>query len=69
MKEAIEATLAACQRNGIAGGPHVSDRSTLATWVDRGARFFSYSFDGAMLLEGASQAACQVRDVVGERLL
>jgi len=37
--------------------------------VARGARFFSYSFDGAMLLDGASQAVCQTRDVVGTRLL
>jgi len=69
MKEAIEAMLAACARNGIAGGPHVSDPAALATWVERGARFFSYSFDGAMLLDGASQAVCHTRDAVGARLL
>jgi 4-hydroxy-2-oxoheptanedioate aldolase len=69
MTEAIEAMLTACERNGIAGGPHVSDQAALGAWVERGARFFSYSFDGAMLLEGASQAACQARDVVGARLL
>ena len=43
--------------------------TALATWVERGARFFSYSFDGAMLLDGAHQAVCQTRDVVGARLL
>jgi 2-keto-3-deoxy-L-rhamnonate aldolase RhmA len=69
MAEAIEATLAACARNGIAGGPHVSDKAALATWVERGARFFSFNFDGALLLEGSRQAVCEARDAVGERLL
>jgi 4-hydroxy-2-oxoheptanedioate aldolase len=69
MVEAVDATIAACARNGIAGGPHVSDRAALATWVERGARFFAFSFDGAMLRDGARQAVAQARDVVGERLL
>ena len=38
-------------------------------WVARGARFFSFNFDGALLLEGSRRAMCEARDVVGERLL
>jgi 4-hydroxy-2-oxoheptanedioate aldolase len=69
MVEAIEATVAACARNGIAGGPHVSTQADLATWVERGARFFSFSFDGALLLDGSRQAVCAAREVVGAQLL
>jgi 2-keto-3-deoxy-L-rhamnonate aldolase RhmA len=69
MVEAVEATLAACARFGIAGGPHVSSPEALGTWVQRGARFFSFSFDGALLLDGSREAVCAARDVVGEHLL
>jgi hypothetical protein len=37
--------------------------------VERGARFFSFSFDGALLLDGSRQAVCAAREVVGAQLL
>jgi 4-hydroxy-2-oxoheptanedioate aldolase len=69
MVEAMEATLAACRKNGIAGGPHVGNRHDLETWVGRGARFISYRFDGELLLEGSLQAMSVARDVIGDRVL
>ncbi len=68
MREAIEAMLAACARNHIAGGPHVSSREDLGTWAERGARFFSFGFDGQLLLDASRHAVYAARDVVGERL-
>ena len=56
------------QRHRLAGRTSASP-ADLATWVDRGARFFSFSFDGALLLDGSRQAVCAAREVVGEQLL
>jgi 2-keto-3-deoxy-L-rhamnonate aldolase RhmA len=69
MREAIEYTLAACARNGISGGPHLDNAATLGYWCERGARFFSYSFDGAFLLDASRRELRAVRDVLGERML
>jgi 2-keto-3-deoxy-L-rhamnonate aldolase RhmA len=69
MREAMEHTLAACARNGIAGGPHLDNAAALTSWCERGARFFSYGFDGALLLDASLRKMCDVRDVLGERML
>ncbi len=69
MRDAMERALAACAKNGIAGGLHVDSPELLATWAARGARFFSYGFDGALLLKAASREVSGVRAALGESML
>lgn len=69
MHDAIERMLAACARNGIAGGPHVGSVEMLAHWVERGARFFSYSFDGGLLLDVSRRELRSARERLGDRML
>ncbi|MBV9354417.1 MAG: hypothetical protein JO023_02705 [Chloroflexi bacterium] len=68
MVEAIQAVLAACARNRIAGGPHVGSREDLASWVNQGARFFSFGFDGQLLLDASRNAVCDAQAIVGDDL-
>lgn len=68
LREAIDRMIAACKRNGISGGPHVSSAAAAREWADRGATFMSCSFDGALLLEASSKMAGEVRDLLGDRL-
>lgn len=69
MRAAIERTIAACERNGIAGGPHVGSPEAAHEWATRGARFMSLSFDGALLLEASRAAVSGARKLLGDRML
>jgi hypothetical protein len=60
---------AACQRNGIAGGPHVASAEALQEWADRGATFMSCGFDGDLLLKAFGELGEQTRQLMGDRLL
>ena len=69
IRQAVERTLAACERHHLAGGPHVGSAEAAHEWATRGAQFMSLSFDGALLL-GASRAAAQnARALLQERML
>ena len=69
MQAAVERLLAACQRHGVAGGPHVGSAEEARAWADRGARFMSCSFDGALLLGAMTRLGQDARRLVGERML
>jgi 4-hydroxy-2-oxoheptanedioate aldolase len=69
VRQAIERTIAACERYQIAGGPHVSSAEAAHEWATRGARFMSLSFDGALLLEASRTAASGARKLIGDRML
>jgi 2-keto-3-deoxy-L-rhamnonate aldolase RhmA len=68
VRAAIERMLAACQRNGIAGGPHVGSAEAARAWAERGATFMSVGFDGALLLEASRRLMADARDLLGPRL-
>jgi 2-keto-3-deoxy-L-rhamnonate aldolase RhmA len=68
VRDGIERTLAACSRNGVAGGPHVDSVEALTEWADRGALFMSCAFDGELLLHAARRLMQETRASLGERL-
>ena len=67
--DAVDRMLAAVQRHGIAGGPHIGSVDEALEWADKGATFMSYGFDGDMLLQASKLFVGGVRDLLGERLL
>jgi 4-hydroxy-2-oxoheptanedioate aldolase len=69
VRQAIERTLTACERHHVAGGPHVSSAEAAHEWANRGARFMSLSFDGAMLLDASRAAANAARELLRDRML
>ncbi|MBI3976714.1 MAG: hypothetical protein HY331_00885 [Chloroflexi bacterium] len=69
VREAIERTLAACKRHGIAGGLHVGTAESAAEWADRGATFITCGVDGLFLLQGAQDTVARARGRLGERML
>jgi 4-hydroxy-2-oxoheptanedioate aldolase len=66
--EAMERIIAACKRNGIAGGPHVSSAEAVERWADRGATFMSCGFDGDLLAQAFKALGQQVRERMGDRV-
>ncbi len=69
ISEAVDRTIAACQQNNIAGGPHVMSAEAAHEWANRGARFMSLGFDGAFLMEASKTAANTVHELLRERML
>ena len=68
VQRAVERTLDACRRNGIAGGPHVGGAEAAHDWAERGATFMSCSFDGALLLAASKQIVEGARGLLGARM-
>jgi 2-keto-3-deoxy-L-rhamnonate aldolase RhmA len=67
--EAMDRIIAACKRNGVAGGPHVSTAEAVETWANRGATFMSCGFDGALLLDAFTALGRGVHARLAGRLL
>ncbi len=67
--DCIERMLAAAEKNGVAGGPHVGSAADAEVWADKGATFMSLSFDGALLLDASINAHDDTRARLGERML
>ncbi len=67
--DAIERTLAAAKASGISAGPTVGDAQEAARWVDKGATFLNFGFDGELLLRACTAHVSAARDLLGTKLL
>jgi len=62
MVEAYERVIAGCRKHGIAPGVHLMDMEWAKDWIGKGMRFLTYYNEIRFLMEGAKNAAKQLRE-------
>jgi 2-keto-3-deoxy-L-rhamnonate aldolase RhmA len=67
MAEAYELVIAACRKNGVAPGIHLTEFEQAKEWLAKGMRLFTFQNDVRMLMDAGKANTTQLRHFIAQK--
>ena len=67
MAEAYERVIAACEKQRVAAGIHLTEFDQAKEWLAKGMRFFTFQNDIRMLMDAGKADTTQLREFIGKK--